>query len=236
MNAEKNMTPRLLAISACVTPGSRIADIGTDHAYIPIYLLQKEMIPCALAMDINVGPIRRAQENIRRFQMEERIATRLSDGLLELSPGEVDEAIIAGMGGILICEILQARKDLWADDLRFILQPMTASEELRKFLEKNGFCIEKETLAKEEEKIYQILCVRRGEMRMKREADYYINPYLIENKVPWTMELLNRRISEFEKMLPGLSKSSRHDAVQKYRYVQMLLKELYDVRGECGNG
>lgn len=236
MNAEKNMTPRLLAISACVTPGSRIADIGTDHAYIPIYLLQKDVILCALAMDVNIGPLRRAQENIRRFRMETQIATRLSDGLLKLSPGEADEVIIAGMGGILICEILQARKDLWADNLRFILQPMTASEELRKFLEMNGFCIEKEALAKEDEKIYQILCVKRGRMQMKREADYYINPYLIENKVPFTMELLNRRIIEFEKMLPGLSKSTRSEAKEKYRYVQMLLKELYDIRGECGNG
>ncbi|MBQ4515162.1 MAG: SAM-dependent methyltransferase, partial [Clostridia bacterium] len=111
MNAEKNMTPRLLAIADCVTKGSTIADIGTDHAYIPIYLMQKGIIKKAYAMDINEGPISRAEDNILKFKMDDKIVTRLSDGLKKLELGEADEIVIAGMGGILISEILDARQD-----------------------------------------------------------------------------------------------------------------------------
>lgn len=234
MNAEKNMTPRLLAIAGCVTSGSRIADVGTDHAYIPIYLMQKGIISGALAMDINVGPIERAQANIAKFGMPDKITTRLSDGMGKLSSGEVDEVIIAGMGGILICEILEARRDLWNSGIRFILQPMTAAEELRKYLEQNGFYIESESLAKEDHKIYQVLCVNRGEMKMQREVDYYISPQLRENKVPFTGELTALRIGEFEKMLTGLCASERVEAKERHQYVQALLKELYEVQEECG--
>lgn len=233
MKIENCMTPRLLTIADCVQEGSRLADVGTDHAYIPIYLAQKGIIPSAVAMDINVGPIRRAQENIRKYHLENQISTRLSDGLKELCPGEADEIVIAGMGGILICEILDAGRKHWQDSCRFLLQPMTAAEELRKFLENNGFCIEREALAAEEGKIYQIICAVRGNMHMNHEIDYYISPYLRECHVPLTKQLTERRIAEFEKMLDGLSKCERAETKEKYQYVKSLLKELYSVREEC---
>lgn len=234
MNAEKNMTPRLLAIADLVTCGSIIADIGTDHAYIPIYLMQKGIINKAYAMDINEGPIKRANENILKFGMKDKITTRLSDGLQKLESNEADEVVIAGMGGILISEILEARRDLWCDSLKFVLQPMTAAEELRKYLLKNGFVITKEALAKEDNKVYQIMRAERGEMRTEREVDYYISPYLVKNKIKLTDELIELRIGEFEKMLAGLAVSKREETAEKLKYVKALLEELYVVREECG--
>ncbi len=232
MNAEKNMTPRLLAIADCVSEGSTIADIGTDHAYIPIYLMQKGIIKKAYAMDINEGPISRAEDNILKFKMDDKIVTRLSDGLKKLELGEADEIVIAGMGGILISEILDARQDLWKNT-KFVLQPMTATEELRKYLVKNGFIITKETLAKEDNKIYQIICAELGKMQIEREVDYYISPYLVKNKIKLTEELIKLRIGEFEKMLAGLKASNREETKEKLKYVEMLLDELYDVQKEC---
>ncbi len=234
MNVKRNMTPRLLAIADCVRAGNRLADIGTDHAYIPIYLLQQGIIPSAVAMDIKPGPIERAQSNINKFQLQDKIATRLSDGLKKLEPGETDEIVIAGMGGILICEILEARRDLWSENLRFILQPMTAAEELRRYLEKNGFLIESETLAKEGRKLYQIICAKRGLMKMEKESDYYIGPYLISQRVPWTEELIHLRILEYEKMLSGLLCCKREGAAEKREYVKRLLNEFYKMRKEYG--
>lgn len=90
-----------------VSPGCRLADVGTDHAYIPIYLMQNGVIPQAVAMDINQGPLLRATENIRRYGLTGRIETRLSDGLEKLQAGEADTILIAGMGGLLMVRILE---------------------------------------------------------------------------------------------------------------------------------
>ncbi len=229
MNAAKNMTPRLLEICGLVK-GKRVADVGTDHAYIPIYLMQKGVIKSAIAMDINVGPLTRAKENISKFSMQDKISTRLSDGVNELKSGEVDEVIIAGMGGILICEILEAGKRLWPDDIKFILQPMTAAEELRKYLSENGFVIEAESIAKEENKLYQMMRVSRGNNDVLKEVDYYINPLLIKNAHPLVGELLDSRIYEFEKILRGLQASGRAELSEKAEYVSALLKEMYDLK------
>lgn len=233
MKIEACMTPRLLAVADCVTAGSRLADIGTDHAYLPAYLVQKGMIPSALAMDLRVGPLQRAQENIRKYHLEDKIETRLSDGLEKLESGEADEVAIAGMGGILIAEILNAAQRLWEQPIRFILQPMTAAEELRKFLEQNDFCIERETLAEEEHKIYQIFCAVRGTMQVNCESDYYISPLLMEQRHPLVGKLLERKIGEFEKMLSGLAKCGRREAAEKKAYITALLAELYEKREEC---
>lgn len=229
MNAAKNMTPRLLEICGLVK-GKRIADVGTDHAYIPIYLMQTGVIDSAIAMDINVGPLTRAKENINKFLMQDKISTRLSDGLRELNSGEVDEVVIAGMGGILICDILEAGKRLWDDDIKFILQPMTAAEDLRKYLVQNGFVIEAESIAKEDNKLYQMMRVSRGKTDVLKEVDYYINPILLIDAHPLVNELLDSRIYEFKKILKGLKASGRDELSGKVEYVSALLKEMYDLK------
>lgn len=234
MNAEKNMTPRLLSIADCVSQNAKVADIGTDHAYIPIYLVQKGRISSALAMDINRGPLFRAENNIAKFQLQENIKTRLSDGIKGLNAGEADEIIIAGMGGILISEILEAKKELLTEEVRLILQPMTAAEEVRKYLHRNGFCITEERLAKEGNKIYQILTAQIGSMEIKKEADYYISPYLLANRVPLTKEFLEFRIREFEKILAGLVAAKRENTYDREVYVRNLLNEFYNIREGLG--
>ena len=101
------ISERLRTVAGMVSPGCRLADVGTDHAYIPIYLMQNGVIPQAVAMDINQGPLLRATENIRRYGLTGRIETRLSDGLEKLQAGEADTILIAGMGGLLMVRILE---------------------------------------------------------------------------------------------------------------------------------
>ena len=105
------LSKRLQAVAGLVTAGSRLADIGTDHAYIPIYLARSGKIPEAVAMDVNRGPLERAEENIRAYELEDRIKTRLSDGFSALEQGEADSAVIAGMGGGLMSRILKEGED-----------------------------------------------------------------------------------------------------------------------------
>ena len=102
------LSKRLSAVASLITEGSRLADIGTDHGYVPIALVENGSIPSAVAMDVNKGPLERAQEHIREKHLEDRIKTRLSDGVKALEEGEADAVLIAGMGGMLVIRILDA--------------------------------------------------------------------------------------------------------------------------------
>ena len=106
------LSERLQAVADFVTPQSRLADVGTDHAYVPIYLAEKKIISRAIAMDVVDGPLQRARENIAVHRLEAVIETRKSDGLEALKPGEADTVVIAGMGGLLICRILEQGRTL----------------------------------------------------------------------------------------------------------------------------
>mgnify|MGYP000340951270 CR=1 FL=1 len=106
------LSKRLRAVAELVSPGYRVADIGTDHAYVPIWLVKEGKAPYALAMDVNEGPLQRADEHIREYGLENQIRTRRSDGLKELNPYEADSMIAAGMGGALIIQILEKSPDV----------------------------------------------------------------------------------------------------------------------------
>lgn len=233
MTVDKFMTPRLLAVASFVEQESTVADIGTDHAYIPIWLIEHGISKSALAMDINQGPIDRANENILKFGMEETIKTRLSNGLEKLGENEADTVIIAGMGGILINEILKEAKHKHFGVKQFILQPMTAIEETRKFLAENGFVILNERLAKEDEKLYCVLSVTRGEMTIDREIDYYIGRKLIENKDPLLVDYLNGKLYEYEKAISLLEKGDREKNAKRLAHFVFLTEEMKKLKERC---
>ena len=117
------LSKRLRMNASFVTPGNRLADVGTDHGYIPIALCLEGVIPSALAMDVNPGPLERAKEHIQQFDLETDIHTRLSDGVQALCPGEADSVLIAGMGGALTVKILEAGEKVLASVKELILQP-----------------------------------------------------------------------------------------------------------------
>ena len=233
MDIANFMTQRLLCVASFVQKGAKVADVGTDHAYIPIWLVQQEIAENAIAMDINRGPIMRAEANIKKFSMGTRISTRLSDGLEKLCPGEADAVVIAGMGGILINEILEKATHLYDSVQRYILQPMTAVEETRKYLETHGFIIEDERLAREDEKFYCVLSVRRGEMRISREIDYYVGRKLIENKDPLLSGYLEGKIYEYDKAIVSLKHSDADRTVDRLRRFQYLSAEMKKIKEEC---
>lgn len=148
---------RLSLCAEMVREGSRLADIGTDHGYLPIELCLTGKIPSALACDINPLPLRSAQDNIEKYGLSDRILTRLSNGLQEVLPDEVDDVVIAGMGGELIRDILCAAPWIKNAAMRLVLQPMTHHEDLIKWLYQNGFAIICQKAALDEGKYYTIL-------------------------------------------------------------------------------
>lgn len=151
---------RLQMCADFVPPGAVLADIGTDHAYLPVWLCKSGKIPKAIAADIGQGPLQSAGESIARYQAQDRIETRLSDGLAAFSPGEADTIVIAGMGGELIARILGAAPWVKNPSITLILQPMTAVRELRLFLWENGFRVESETCCRDGRHVYTAMKVR----------------------------------------------------------------------------
>ena len=128
---------RIAAKAAGVTEGYA-ADVGTDHGFVPIRLMETGTVRHVVAMDVRKGPLSRAAEHVREYQMEDRIETRLSDGLQELKAGEADTVIIAGMGGELEISILEAGKQLWSSIRHWIFSPQSDLEKFRRYLKENG--------------------------------------------------------------------------------------------------
>lgn len=152
-----NLDKRLAMVASMVRRGSRVADIGTDHAYLPVYLVQAGICPGGIAADIRSGPLEAACRTVTEAGLTDVIALRLGDGLSPVVADEADDIVIAGMGGETIVEILSAAD--WVKDgrLRLVLQPMTRAEELRRWLLTNGFLITEERLVRDGHRLYPVL-------------------------------------------------------------------------------
>ncbi|MGN0406407.1 MAG: tRNA (adenine(22)-N(1))-methyltransferase [Bariatricus sp.] len=151
------LSKRLKAVADLVTPGMRLADVGTDHGYIPIYLTEAGVIPSAIAMDINKGPLERAKEHIREHGLEGKIQTRLSDGLKNLQMNEADCMIAAGMGGGLVIRILSEGRETAGSLKELILQPQSEIGSVRKYLTEEGYRIVAEDMVFEDGKYYPMM-------------------------------------------------------------------------------
>lgn len=155
------LQPRLALLAALVPPGSRLADVGTDHGYLPVYLLQQGRIPSAIAADIGAEPLEHARRTAGEYNVT-GLELRLCDGLAAIHPDEVDTVAIAGMGGETIIHILENAP--WTKDgsHELLLQPMTKAADLRRWLSVNGYTFTSERLVLDKGYLYPVLCVRGG--------------------------------------------------------------------------
>ena len=160
------LTPRLALLASWVPPGPRLIDVGTDHGYLPAWLIQNGRIEEAIASDLRPGPLSRAEDTARRCGVEEKMRLRLCPGLSAIRPEEGDTIAIAGMGGENIAMILSAAP--WTADGQhtLLLQPQSRSEVLRRFLQDRGYRILRERLVWDRGILYPVLEARGGEMRL----------------------------------------------------------------------
>ena len=206
-----------------------VADIGTDHGYAATELIKRGRAKRVIAADVRQGPLNAAIENIKKYGMTDRIETRLGSGLSVLKPYEADTAIIAGMGGELIWEIIRADIDT-ARSMELILQPMNSQCELRKLLINNGFTIAKEDIVCESERVYNVLIVRNGtQQSFQNELEYHI-PSCLKSHPMYHM-LYNKKKREFMKIVNGLENSNDKDE-EKLGYYRDLLAVLLKIRKE----
>lgn len=218
------LTPRLEMILRNVKTDS-VADIGTDHAFIPIALAREGK--SVIATDANIGPLKSAEKNVKKYGLE--ISLRLGNGLGPLSCGEASEIIIAGMGGELIKTIISEDFEK-AKASRLILQPMNSQAELRQFLTESGFETVAEDLAKEDRKIYNLIVAVSGTPQIaSREIDLHLPPVLYAH--PLFPMLLAKKEREFTKQYNGLSKSETADFGELKR-LEALLCDIENLKRE----
>lgn len=141
-------------MASLVRQGSVVADIGTDHAYLVCYLLENNIIESAIAADLRKGPLENAKQTVALCSLEDKVELVLSDGLQNVKPGSCNEIVIAGMGGILISEILSKAEWVFDSEINIVAQPMTHAEVLREFFINNGFRILEEKTATDQKHCY----------------------------------------------------------------------------------
>lgn len=204
---ELTLTPRLQAIADQVPVGCRFADIGTDHAYLPVWLLLQGKIEYAVAADLREGPLSRARETAERFGVADRISCRLCDGLFAIRAEEVDAIAIAGMGGETIAMILEAAP--WTKlGTKLFLQPMTSFQDLRVWLQNNGYAIEHESIVREGKRLYTVLSVVGGKMDELSPAELWVGR---QSDDPLRREYLEFMAGKVSKALAGQSESKKQD-------------------------
>lgn len=230
------LSKRLSAVASMVTEGNRLVDVGCDHGYLPLYLYLNKKIPSAIAMDVRPGPLSRAREHIAEYGLEKYIETRLSDGLLALSPGEGDTLTIAGMGGPLMERILTAKEEVRESFRELILQPQSDIPHFRRFLGGIGWEIVEEEIVLEDGKFYPMMKAVRGEARtvpgdMPYTPEEAFGGLLLKKRHPVLKLYLERELRIRNEILEKLKEAAADDRrkeVEEERRLVLTALEQYE--------
>ena len=224
------LTPRLRAIAEQVPRGTKLADIGTDHGFLPVWLILNGVIETAIASDLREGPLDRARQTAARCGTAERISFRLCGGLDGIARSEADLIAIAGMGGDTIAQILAAAP--WTRDKTLLLQPMTALPALRRWLGQNGYCIRAERIAREGQRLYSIWTVEGGEMPALSAGELWAGRQSTDPLREEYLDFIARKVS---RALTGHMAAAEPDGAVIME-LQAVLTDLLRMKGELERG
>jgi len=220
------LSPRLAAAAAYVLNGRPVADIGTDHAYLPAHLVQTGAVPRAIAADVLPGPLEAARATVAEAGLLDQIELRLGNGLKAVQPGEAATATICGMGGPLIAEILAAGPLQGLQ--RLVLQPMGGEESLRRWLMENGWYIVDETLLEDAGRIYVVMAAEPGAMELTW-ADAFLGPHLLRKGGPLLARYAAILLDQARRAAEGAARSDRPEARARVEALQVRIKLLEEV-------
>lgn len=223
---------RLKEIVNLVKENSIVADIGTDHGYIPVELIKSNKSKKVIGTDISKPSLQKMIDYVAMEGLEDKIEGRVGNGLEVIKPYEVDTVIIAGMGGLLISEILDKDVDKTSSINNFILQPMIAADELRKYLLENSFKIEKNILLKENGRFYEIIYAKIGKDRVENEIEYEIPLEYIEEKHPLIREFIEEKIRYNKSIILKLEDNSGENVKSRIKFLESKIKEYQEVLKE----
>lgn len=223
------ISKRLLCCASMVQPGSRVADIGTDHGYLGIYLLQSGAARHVIACDLRKDPLENARRNAKLFGVDGEMELRLSDGLEKILPDEVDTVVMAGMGGDLIQKILSQCPWRKREGLQFILQPQSAGNVLRRWLCEDGFEIRREEPVQDGHFLYTVMELRQGEPSPLTPGTEYASPALLASKSPLVGTYLARVENALQETVRGLTNAEKQRP-ERLSYFRQALLEIQEMR------
>ncbi len=226
------LSPRLMLVASYAQEYRRIADIGSDHALLPLYLLQANKIDYALCVEVATGPYKINRSALMNYIDQGKADAILSFGIDDIEPDIVDAIVIAGMGGLTIIEILKRRLDKAKAFDRLILQPQNAQSEVRKFLIENQFKITDEAIAREKNKFYEVICAAYSSTPVaQRKEIYYEIPLLcIKNGLPHTLDFISHKQKILKNILRQTETSANPKAHQARQEAMQKYKELEEVK------
>lgn len=218
------LSPRLRCLADCVSEGARLADVGTDHGYLPVWLLLEGRISGALATDVNAEPLSHARRTAEAYGVEERIGFRLCDGLDGVAPDEADTIAIAGMGGETIADILSRAPWTLKREITLLLQPMTKPDILRLWLVENGYRIASERLVRDNGKLYAVVTATAGESAPLTPAQAYCGIALGSD--PLYGAYVDERLKKLRRAAQGLRRSNDADKAARIAELESVIAEL----------
>ena len=225
---------RLMSAASFVRCGSVVADIGTDHAYLPIYLLKSGIAKYAIASDVNRGPLDRAKADAARYCALDNLSFCLSDGLrdIDLDAFGVTDIVICGMGGELMSRIIGESEYTKKEGVRLILQPMTAADDLRAFLDDAGFAVLDEKLSEAAGKTYCcILAAYDGQKRTSTDAELLVGKKTIEKREPLFEKYITNILAKLDKKICGMKKGNLDTAREES--CRNEIKLISEVHNDC---
>lgn len=220
------LSKRLENVADYVPFGARLADVGSDHAYLPLFLVESGRISYAVAGEVVQGPYQSALANVKEARQQEKIKVRLANGLAAIETEDaIDTITIAGMGGRLIADILQEGIEKLSSVQRLILQPNNREDELRLWLSQNGFQIVAETILTENQKFYEIIVVELGKKNLT-EQELRFGPYLLTEKSTVFQEKWQREQIKLESALAQIPTTHLQER-------QLLEKKIKAIKEVC---
>ncbi|WP_280768483.1 tRNA (adenine(22)-N(1))-methyltransferase [Salipaludibacillus daqingensis] len=209
---EYYLSKRLEKVGHFVMDGAVLADIGSDHAYLPVHLVKQGKCTKAIAGEVNEGPLNSAIDQINKYNLSHLIKAKLGDGLSVLENEKVDSVVIAGMGGPLIASILENGKALLNDVEQLVLQPNVAADHIRRWMLDNEWCLVDEEIIEEDNHVYEILVAERGDSKkhygMEMEKEIWMGPCLLNKKNHAFRVKWNREMNQLEKINNQLEQAS----------------------------
>ncbi len=227
-----SLSPRLQAVADLVPAGAKLADVGTDHGRLPVWLIQHGVVERAVCSDLRPGPLSRAKALAERWQVSERTVFRLCDGLSEIAPYEADVITIAGMGGETIAEILHAAR--WSNQPghTYIIQAMSGMDGLRRYLSGNGFAIRREVLVEEGDTLYVVLLAQPGEMKPLTEGEIWVGRQNAGLDSPLRSRYLAQELQKLRRAVAGLERSRRPEDMEKKKWYELAAWEVAQMEKE----
>lgn len=223
---ETKLSRRLEAVASYVPQGARLADVGSDHAYLPLFLVEQGRIAFAVAGEVVQGPYQSALQNVEQADQSGKISVRLANGLAAVElDDQVSTVTIAGMGGRLIAEILEAGKDKLVSVERLVLQPNNREDDVRRWLVAHDFQLVAEEILEENDKIYEILVAEKGNVDLTADQLRF-GPYLLEEQSAtfqkkWLKEL--DKLTYALEQVPLERQADRSAISQKIQQIQEVL-------------